>query len=134
MNIHIVNFRKRSMICVWIPLMILRRFLSKNEIILKLKEEINNFNRTLDTLKESHTSLVDECYHVLDTLVEKMEIMECVKCPILKLEIETLKVQLTHVTSLSCTCYIYSNERGNLFKKTPHITQRNKRSISSKAK
>lgn len=67
-------------------------------MILKLEDEINNLNRALDTLKEAHTSLVDEHYHVLDTLIEKMEIVEYVKCPILKLEIETLIGKLTHAT------------------------------------
>lgn len=99
-------------------------------MILKLEEAINNLNRALETLKEAHTSLVDECYNVSDTLVEKMEIVECVECPILKIEIETLKGQLTHDTSLSCTYSSYSSERGNDFKKNLHVTKRNiRRSI-----
>lgn len=36
----------------------------KKEIILKLEEEINSFNRALETRKEAHTSLVDESYNV----------------------------------------------------------------------
>lgn len=101
-------------------------------MILKLEEEINNLNCALETLKEAHTSLIDEHYDVLDTLVEKMEIVECVKCPILKLEIETLKGQLTHATSLTCTCSSSLSERGKVFKKNPYVTKRNRRSISSK--
>lgn len=54
-------------------------------MILKLEEAINNLNRALETLKEAHTSLVDECYNVSDTLVEKMEIVECVACISLKI-------------------------------------------------
>lgn len=97
-------------------------------MILKLEEEINNLNRALDTLKEAHTSLFDECSNVLDILVGRIEKIECVTCPSLKLEIETLKEQLTHVTSLSCTC-----SRGTIFKKNYHVTRRNRKSISSKA-
>lgn len=43
--------------------------ISLQKMILKLDEEINNLNRALETLKEVHTSLVDERYNVLDTLV-----------------------------------------------------------------
>lgn len=67
-------------------------------MILKLKEEISNLNRALDSLKEVHTYLVGERYNVLNTLVEKVEKAECVLCPTLKLQIETLKGQLTHAT------------------------------------
>lgn len=59
---------------------------------------------------------MDECYNVSDTLVEKMEVVECVECLILKLEIESLKGQLTHATSLSCTCSSSLSERGKVFK------------------
>lgn len=55
-----------------------------------MKNEINNLNSALDSLKETHTSLVDECFNIYDTLVEKIEKVECVICPILKLKIETL--------------------------------------------
>lgn len=63
----------------------------QNEMILKLEEEINHLNRALESLKEAYTSLMNKCCNVSDTLVEKMEIMECVEFPFLKLEIETLK-------------------------------------------
>lgn len=76
---------------------------------------------------------MNECCNVLNTLVEKMEIMECVECPILKLEIETLKGQLTHATSLSCTCSSSSSETWKILKKNSHVTKRNRRRISSKA-
>lgn len=59
--------------------------------------------------------------------------MEYVECPILKHEIETLKRQLTHATSPSCTCSSSLNEMGKIFKKNPHVNKRNIRSISSKA-
>lgn len=47
---------------------------------------------------------MDERCNVSDNLVEKIEVVKCVECPISKLESETLKVQLTHVTSLSNAC------------------------------
>lgn len=59
----------------------------QKEMILKLEEEINNINHTLETLKKTHISLDDERYSVSDTLIENMEIVECVEYPILKLEI-----------------------------------------------
>lgn len=101
-------------------------------MILKLEEEINDFNHAWEALKETHTSLIDERYNVSDTLLEKMEIVECVECPTLKLEIGNLKRQLTHATSLSCTCSSSLSKRGKVFKKNPHVTKRNRRSISSK--
>lgn len=47
---------------------------------------------------------MDECCNVSNTLVEKIEVAECVECPILKLKIETIKVKLKHVASLFSTC------------------------------
>lgn len=68
----------------------------------KFEEDTNHLNCALESIKETHTSLMNEHYNVLDTLVEKMEIVECFECISLKLEIEILKGQLTHATSLSC--------------------------------
>lgn len=51
-------------------------------MISKLKEEINNINYTLESLKEAHISLMDEHCNVSDTLVKKIEVVECVECPI----------------------------------------------------
>lgn len=95
----------------------------QKEMILKLEGGINHLNCALKSLKEVHTSLMDERCNALDTLVEVL---------ILKLEIETLNVQLTHVTSLSCTCPSYSNERGKVFHEIPYVTKINRISISSK--
>lgn len=50
-------------------------------------------------------------------------------CPILKLEIETLKEQLTCATSLSCTCSSSFSDRGVIFKKNPHVTERNRKGV-----
>lgn len=60
-------------------------------MILKLEEEINYLNHALESLKEGDTSLMDKLCNVSDTFVEKMSVLECVECPILKLEIETLE-------------------------------------------
>ncbi|XP_050909787.1 uncharacterized protein LOC127123628 [Lathyrus oleraceus] len=103
----------------------------QKEMILKLEEEISHINHALESLKKAYTSLMDEHCNVSNTLVEKMEVVECVKCPILKLEIEILKGQLTHATSLSCT--FSSCERGNIFKKNSCVTKRNRRNNSSKS-
>lgn len=78
-----------------------------------------------------HTSLVDECYNVSDTLAEKEAKVECVYCPYLKLEIDTLKGKLNYAISLSCTFSSSSSDRGKVFKKNPHVTRRNRKSISS---
>lgn len=59
--------------------------------------------------------------------------MECVNYPILKIEIQTLKGHLTHVATLSNTCYSSSSERGKFFKKNPHVTLRNRMNISYKS-
>lgn len=59
-------------------------------MILELEKEINNPNHALYSLKEVHASPFYERYNVLDTLVEKVAKVECVTCPSLKLEIETL--------------------------------------------
>lgn len=88
----------------------------KKEMILKFEVEINNLNRDLDTLKEAHTSLIDELYNVLDTLVERIEKVGYVACPSLKLEIETLKGQLIHASSLSCTSSSSSSDSGTFLK------------------
>lgn len=101
----------------------------QKEIILKLEEEINHLNRALESLKEAHTSLMNECCNVFDTLVENIEIEECVECPILKHEIETLEGQLTHATPLSCTYSSSSSERGKVFKKNHHVTKINRITI-----
>lgn len=105
----------------------------QKEVILKLKEEINHINRALESLKEAHTSIIDKRYNVSDTLVERIEKVKYVTCPSLKLEIETLKGQLTRATSLSCTCSSFLSEKGTTFKKNPHVIRRSRKSISSKA-
>lgn len=101
-------------------------------MILKL-EEINHISCASESLKKAHTSLVDDRYNVSDTLFKRIKKVECVMCPSLKLEIENIKGQLTHSTSLSYTCSGSSSDRGTLFKKNPHVTRRNRKSISSKA-
>lgn len=105
----------------------------KKEMIVTLEHEINNFNHSLNCLKEAHTSLMDDCCIILDTLAEKVEVVECIEYPILKIKIETLKRQLTYVASLSNTCSSSLTERWKVFKKNPHVTRRNRRSVSSKA-
>lgn len=54
----------------------------QKEIILKLEKKINDLNRALYSLKEAHKSLVTEFFNVSDTLVEKLEKVECptLKC------------------------------------------------------
>lgn len=111
----------------------LKKISLKKEIIDTLKQEIKNINRALDCLKEAHTSLMKECCIVSDTLAEKTEVVECVECPILKLEIETLKGQLTNDAILSNTCFSSSSKKGKVFNKNPYVTRRNGRSVSSKA-
>lgn len=91
-------------------------------MILKIEKKINNLNHALDSLKETHTYIVDEHYNISDTLVEKVAKVEYVTCPSLKLKIETLKGQLTHITLLSCTWYRSSSDRGEIFKKNYHGT------------
>lgn len=54
-------------------------------MILTLENEINNLNHALVCLKEAHTSLMDVRCNVSNTLVEKIKVVECVECPILKL-------------------------------------------------
>lgn len=75
---------------------------------------------------------MEELCIVSDTLAEKIEVVECVECLILKTEIETLKGQLTHATILSNTCSSSSTERGKILKKNPHVTRRNRIKVSSK--
>lgn len=104
----------------------------QKEIIATLEHEIKNLNRALDCLKKANTSLMEECFILSNTLAEKVEVMECVECPILKLEIKTLKGLLTRATTLSNTCSSFSEERGEVFKKNSHVTRRNRRSVSSK--
>ncbi|XP_050874924.1 uncharacterized protein LOC127078519 [Lathyrus oleraceus] len=105
----------------------------QKEIIDTLEHDINNLNRALKCLKEVHTSHMEDRCIVLDTLAEKIEVVECVNCPILKTKIETLRGYLTHATTFSNTCYSFSSERRKVFKKNPHLTRRNRRSVSSKA-
>lgn len=72
----------------------------------------------MESLKELHTSLVDEHYNVYDTLVEKVKKLECVMFPTIKLEIENLKRKLIQTTSLSCSRSSYSSDKWTIFKKT----------------
>lgn len=55
-------------------------------MILKLIKEINDLNRALDSINEAPTSVVKESCNVSYTLVEKIEKIECVTSPSLKLE------------------------------------------------
>lgn len=66
-------------------------------MILKLEKEIHDLNSALDSLKEAQTSQVEEHFNVSDTSVEKIEKVECITFLALKLEIENIKGQLTHV-------------------------------------
>lgn len=43
-------------------------------MILKLEEEINHLNHALESLKETHTSLMNERCNISDTLVEKWKL------------------------------------------------------------
>lgn len=83
------------------PIKVFKIIALKKEIIDTLEQKINNLNCALDYLREVHTSLV-----------------ECVNCPVLKTEIGTLKVHLSHPTTLSNTCSSSSSERGRVFRKT----------------
>lgn len=62
----------------------------------KLEKEILSLHNTLESLKKEHSSLVNDNFGIFDTIEEKINKVECGTCPVLKLKIENLKVQLTH--------------------------------------
>lgn len=109
-----------------------KKFLQK-KMILKLEKENNYLFSALDSLKETHTSLVDERFNVYDTLIEKVEKVVCATYMTLKLELENLKKQLIHALSLSYTNYTSSSDKGIFLRKTLTLLEEIKKSILSKA-
>lgn len=104
----------------------------QRKIILKLENEINDLNNTLDSLKEEHTYLVSEQFNVFDALAEKVVKIDCDTCSILKHENEKLKGQLAQAISLSTTLSTSSSERGIGFEKNHRFARRNRKRISSR--
>lgn len=54
-------------------------------MISKLEGKISNLNSILESLKEEHTSLVNENLCISSTIEEKVDIVGCGNCPILEL-------------------------------------------------
>lgn len=77
--------------------------------ISKLEKEVCDLNNTLDSLKEEHASLIKERFIVSDTLAENIVKIECDTCPILKLESENLKGELTQSISLPTIVFTSSS-------------------------
>lgn len=50
---------------------------SQKKNILKPEEEISNLESTLDSLKEEHTSLVNDQLNISNTLEEKVDVIKC---------------------------------------------------------
>lgn len=103
------------------------------KLISKLEKEINDLNSSLDSLKGEHAYLVDERFNTSNTLVKNIVKIDCVTCPILKIENKNLKGQLAQTITLFTTSSMSSNERGVSFKKNPRLARRNRKSIPSKA-
>lgn len=69
------------------------------------------FLTSTKSLKEEHSSLVNEKLCIDSTLEENKDIMEWDICPILKMEIENLKGQLIHITTSHNIVYIVLKDK-----------------------
>lgn len=97
-------------------------------MISKLEGKISNLNSILESLKEEHTSLVNENLCMSSTIEEKVDIVGCGNFPILKLKIKNLKWKLTHnIKSPSVVSSDSSAKRQNFrkyFKKNAYSTRK----------
>lgn len=65
-------------------------------------------------LKEEHASLVNENLCIFSTLKEKVDIVECGACLILKLKIEKLKGQIINLTRSPSATFIVQVKKGHI--------------------
>lgn len=97
-------------------------------MISKFEAKISNLNSILESLKEEHTSLVNENLCISSTIEENVDIVGCGNCPILKLEIKNLKWKLTHnIKSPSVVSSDSSAKRQNFrkyFKENAYSTRK----------
>lgn len=89
-------------------------------------------------MKAEHSYLVKEQLCISITLEEKVDIVECDICPILKLEIENLKRQLTHIIKSPNIISLVPNDKGKNLrknnKKKPYVIRKDINNRPSKVK